>query len=96
MKSDISTGARRKIGDIFTDLGKYVLTAVPIAFFVSSAHEISWIVLVIISISGLLLCISGIYIINTADQLDANVTKRKGKQRRVKIQKNSVFVIEEL
>lgn len=85
----------KKVGEIFVDLGKYVLTAVPIAYFVSSAHDLSWFTLTMIATSGILMCLAGIHIINTAENMEVKETTKKGKYRKIKLQKNTTIVVEE-
>jgi len=92
----MTSGARRKVGDIFADLGKYVLTAVPIAYFVASNHEVFWISLSLIALWGILFCYIGVYIVNTADKLEEHKANHKGKLHKVKLQKNTIISIEEL
>lgn len=92
----IRSSARRKIGDILSDLGKYVLTAVPVAYFLSSYHDFTIEVMLYVAIVGVFLCFAGIYVINSADKLEEHMQRVKGKKHRVRLIKNAVISIETL
>ena len=92
----IRSSARRKIGDILSDLGKYVLTAVPVAYFLSSYHDFTIEVMLFVAVAGVFLCMAGIYVINSADKLEEHLQSVKGKKHKVRLMKNAVISIESI
>ncbi len=82
---------RRKGGDILCDIGKYMITAVPLTYILSEKFE-SYLIVIVTSLTGLVLILFGLYFIRKSE----TETVKKGKVRKVKLLRNSVYTIEEL
>ena len=82
---------KKKLTDVLCDLGKYIATAVPLAYFVSDKPGVGYVVIAT-TIAGIVLVTFGLYFTKSAesDGHHSNVRKRK-----VRILKNAVFQIEE-
>ncbi len=76
------------------DIGKYVTTAVPIAIYVSSYHDFSWSVVLFITITSLILFISGICMVNISEKMEEVKNIRDGLKYKVRLTKNTTFNIE--
>ena len=87
----IRPSVRRKMGDIFSDLGKYTLTTLPITYFFSSYHEfIFGVVLSIIFIGGIFVLI-GLFFISSADKAEDAMRRRSGGEHEVKLMRNTLL-----
>ena len=82
---------RKKLGDILCDLGKYMLTVVPFSYLISDKPSVIYII-VGTTLFGLLMIIFGLYFVKNVKR--RQTTGQAGKKK-VKVLKNSTFVIEE-
>lgn len=89
MKGAIS--AKKKIGDLLCDIGKYMLTVVPFSFMLSDKPGLLY-VTIITTFSGIVLILFGLYFIKHSESVSASGNAQK---RKIRILKNSVFVVEE-
>ena len=81
---------RKQLADVLCDLGKYIATAIPVAYFVANKPGIGYVMMATIFF-GLLFVIFGLYFVKSSESNNlSNARKRK-----VKILKNAVFQIEE-
>ncbi|MBR1503694.1 MAG: hypothetical protein IJ618_07430 [Prevotella sp.] len=80
----------KKLGDVLCDIGKYLLTVIPFSYFMADRPNVVY-VLLSTAIGGVAFIIFGIYFNSYASDLVSGKTKK----RKVKLLKNSVFVIEE-
>lgn len=82
---------KKKIGEVLCDIGKYMLTVIPFTYFMADKPETVF-VLIATAIIGSFLIVFGIYFVSHSTSIAESGNSRK---RKVKILKNSVFVIEE-
>jgi hypothetical protein len=82
---------KNKAGDVLCDVGKYMLTAVPLSYFLSDKPGSAYVIFGT-AVFGFLFILFGLYFVKSAE-----LTKQqsKGKKRKIRILKNSVFVVEE-
>ena len=81
---------RKKTGDILCDVGKYLLTVIPFTYFMSDRPSIIY-VLLATAIAGVAFVTFGVYLTSIGHESITGNSKR----RKVKILRNSVFIIEE-
>ncbi len=81
---------RKKTGDILCDVGKYLLTVIPFTYFMSDRPSIIY-VLLATAIAGVAFVTFGVYLSSIGHESITGSSKR----RKVKILRNSVFIIEE-
>ena len=89
MKND--TEIRKKIGDVLCDIGKYMLTVIPFTYLMSDKPG-GFYVTIATAVFGVLLVILGLYFIRHSSPF---AVKGNSSKRRIRILKNSVFVVEE-
>ena len=82
---------RQKIGDVLCDIGKYMITVVPFSYFVSDTPNAIYI-LIGTAFFGFLFVLFGLYFIKNRTPKVTNVNSEK---KKIKILKNTVFVVEE-
>lgn len=82
---------RQKIGDVLCDIGKYMITVVPFSYFVSDNPNAIYI-LIGTAFFGFLFVLFGLYFIKNRTPKVTNVNSEK---KKIKILKNTVFVVEE-
>ena len=87
----MSAVLRQKGGDILCDIGKYLVTAVPLTYILSEKFE-SYLIVIVTSLSGLILILFGLYFIRRSE----SETMKKGRIKKIKLLKNSVYTVEEL
>ena len=92
----IFPASKKKIGDILADLGKYVMTAVPVAYYVTKGNSFSFDIFLYSFLVGALLCIIGIYMINNAEKMEEALRRRQGKKHKLKLMRNAQFEIEKI
>ena len=83
---------KSKVGDVFCDMGKYMLTVIPFTYFMSDKDGILSIIIVLVFV-GVLFLLFGLYFVShysSSEAMSGNSHKRK-----IKVLKNSVFVVEE-
>ena len=82
---------KRKVGDVFCDMGKYMLTVIPFTYFMSDKDGILSIIMVLVFV-GILFLLFGLYFVShsSSETMSGYSCKRK-----IKVLKNSVFVVEE-
>ena len=83
---------KKKLTDVLCDLGKYIATAVPLAYFVSDKPGVGYLVIAT-TIAGIVLVTFGLYIAKLAEKGDGDFSNAR--KRKVRILKNAVFHIEE-
>jgi len=81
---------RKKLGDILCDIGKYLLTVIPFTYFMSDRPSVVY-VLLATAIAGAAFIIFGVYLSSVGSESSTGRSKR----RKVKLLRNSVFLIEE-
>ena len=82
---------KKKLGDVLCDIGKYMLTVVPFSFFISDKPDTLFVIIGTASF-GFLFILFGLYFVKYGKQTDIT---RKGQKKKIKVLKNSVFVVEE-
>ena len=80
----------KKLGDVLCDIGKYLLTVIPFTYFMDDKPYVIYILLSTAT-GGLAFIIFGIYFTSYS----SDIVSGKTKKRKVKVLRNSVFVIEE-
>ena len=82
---------KKKVGDVLCDIVKYMLTVVPFSFVVSDKPDTLY-VIIGTAFFGFLFVLFGLYFVKQGN--NATVIN-KGSKKRIKILKNTVFVVEE-
>lgn len=82
---------RRKLGDLLCDIGKYLLTVLPLTYFMSELEGFIY-VLCVTALVGVGFIIYGLYFIGMSSGNAASGTARK---RKIRVLRNAVFVVEE-
>ena len=82
---------KKKLGDLLCDIGKYLITVVPLSYFLSDKDDVIYVVIGT-AFFGLLLILFGLYFIKSSENMTVSKTKQK---RKIKVLRNTVFVVEE-
>jgi len=82
---------KKKLGDLLCDIGKYLITVVPLSYFLSDKVDVIYVVIGT-AFFGLLLILFGLYFIKSSENMTVSKTKQK---RKIKVLRNTVFVVEE-
>ncbi len=83
---------KRKLGDVLCDIGKYMLTVIPFTYFMSDKDGILSIIMVLVFV-GILFLLFGFYFVSHSSSYE--MISGKSHKRKIKVLKNSVFVVEE-
>lgn len=87
----MSVVLRKKGGDFLCDIGKYLVTAVPLTYILSEKFD-SYFIVIVTSLAGVILILFGLYFIRKSETEPV----RKGKIKKIRLLKNSVYTVEEL
>lgn len=82
---------KKKLGDVLCDIGKYMLTVVPFSFIISDKPDTLF-VIIGTAFFGFLFILFGLYFVKYGKLLDST---KKGQKKKIKVLKNTVFVVEE-
>ena len=82
---------KKKAGDVLCDIGKYMLTVVPFSYFVTDKPDALY-VIIGTAFFGFLFVLFGLYL--SKEKKDRHYSGTSWK-RKIKVLKNSVFVVEE-
>ena len=82
---------KKKLGDLLCDIGKYMLTVIPFTYIMADKPAVLYVV-ISTAVSGVSLILSGLYFISHSGK---KVSAGTSKKRRIRVLKNSVFVVEE-
>jgi hypothetical protein len=92
----VGPAVRKKLGDIFSDLGKYTLTVIPITYYFSSYYAFSAVVILGIVVVGIMLCFMGILMIHSAEKQESSPTKLNGNHQKIRLMKNTTIQVEKM
>ena len=82
---------KKKVSDVLCDMGKYMVTVVSFSYFLSDKPDMLYVVIGM-SVFGILFILFGLYFAKYGK--DASTTT-SGQKKKIRILKNSVFVVEE-
>lgn len=93
----ISPELRHNLGKLFTDLGKYLLTALPFGYLLNTKTEPQLSLFLLILLVGVMFCFFGVRYSVNAEQLfkKEKELQRKGRKKKIKLLKNTTLVVEE-